>query len=88
MSIIDLGGGPAFPTFPTELRPSEIAVGGDLGMTLHEWYAGKALGGVRITFIEPIADNLSLHNMARQVALGAWAIADAMIAERDRRTKP
>lgn len=73
-------GGPAFPRNST--------VFGDPGMSLHEWYAGNAPEA-------PDAFEGSLPSwksaepplewMARRQAEWAWAYADAMMVERNKR---
>lgn len=65
-------GGPAFPVFPTDNH-----AGVDYGMTLRDYFAAKAI---------PTCINLA-HNQDGSwdevsVAVAAYAVADAMIAER------
>lgn len=56
------------------------------GVTLRDWFAGQALTGIRLTVQDPIrTDDPNLHRIAAMVATGAYAIADAMMAERERR---
>lgn len=71
-------GGMAFPV------PNDADVNGNPGMTLRDWFAGT----VAATYAGK-TDYVNQSGMARlwtpsQVAKTAYAIADAMIAERDR----
>lgn len=71
-------GGPAFPVHgghSPEDDPRNRIMGG--GMTLRDWFAGHALACVYSRF-EPGADP-----SAEDIALQAFFIADAMLAERD-----
>ena len=61
----------AFPSVGEQARHLE------LGMTLRDWFAGQALGGLVIT----LAAERNEHPMA-SVAAMAYEIADAMLARR------
>ncbi len=60
-------GGPAFPCPTYQLDPRDNV----RGMTLRDWFAGQALAGM-----------LSGRASTESVSAGAYAIADAMLAER------
>ena len=64
-------GGPAFPR-----AYAENAYGDERGMSLRDWFAGQALLGIMSDL-----SNLS-GEVPRYAAARAYAIADAMIAER------
>jgi hypothetical protein len=69
MAKIDCGG-TAFPIPGTEYSAAEY------GMSLRDWFAGQAVMGIGAAFIPK-------HAMptAEEIAKGAYAIADAMIAQ-------
>ena len=46
------------------------------GMTLRDWFAGMAIGA-------GISDNVTFE-LAQRIAVGAYAIADAMLEARDK----
>lgn len=64
-------GGPAFPT-----TQADVERGWD-GMSLRDWFAGQALAG--------LVANDSARGDNAQFAIVAYALADAMLAERERR---
>lgn len=70
------------PAFPYVLPDG----GGDTGMALRDWFAGQAIGAV----IRQCAnDGLlglpdGISTMEQLFAFNAYAIADAMLAERER----
>jgi len=71
-------GGPAFP-MPTGYEPREnLTTHFNEGMSLRDWFAGQALTIAR--------DNCRQRGVdtAGNVAIGAYAIADAMLAEREK----
>ncbi len=47
------------------------------GMTLRDWFAGQALGKVKIT--APVGADFN-----RTIAEAVWGLADAMLAEREK----
>lgn len=63
-------GGPAFPFLPTQDRHSKTP-----GMSLRDWFAGQALAGFAT---DKDYDTLPGSSLARD----AYAIADAMLAQR------
>ena len=65
-------GGPAFPLHPG-IAPEWTAL---TGMTLRDWFAGQALACVYRRF------ECGSDPMTEDLAFQAYAIADAMIAER------
>lgn len=65
-------GGQAFP----HGNPTH---GGDIGMTLRDWFAGMALQGIITTSAHPM---FCVTGIEAEAAKTAYAIADAMIAER------
>lgn len=65
-------GGPAFPW------REEDGAGGynqHVGMSLRDWFAGQALEGI-------LAEFFHHENEAQSAAIRAYAMADAMLAER------
>jgi hypothetical protein len=73
MSNTNTGGGPAFPLHPS-IRP---ALDTDVcGMTLRDWFAGKALQGATIRGWSP---GVSMDAVAKQ----CYELADAMLKERE-----
>lgn len=83
MSERDHGG----PAFPIPQRDDERWDGGHPdGMTLRDWFAGQALAGAVANLDGPraISDAMSGINPSETLAVGCYAIADAMLAERER----
>lgn len=78
-------GGPAFPFNVYDFQPhtgQQVVRQQFDGMSLHDWFAGKALEGM-------LAEGRSNSSAATWMPQEAYDIADAMIAERaKRRTKP
>jgi hypothetical protein len=72
----DKTGGPAFPVETVYHHNGQIEYGTP-GMTLRDWFAGQALNGWLSTFgpDDPLAS-------AKEVAIFAYGVADAMIAAR------
>ena len=86
--MADKNGGPAFPgkgeaTMPHTSGTYEID---EPGMSLHQYYAGQAIDAVMKNLNEVITGN-DLETVAQTVASVSVLIADAMIAEYERRTK-
>lgn len=83
-------GGSAFPQ-PSFPRPDCEIIWGDGGMTLRDYLAAKALSGqlANDDFMAATAKSCEgdRHHFARTVALTAFEIADAMLAEREKGTK-
>lgn len=79
-------GGPAFPrsreTWPDPGNPalSDTSEAQE-GMSLRDWFAGQAM----MVSMEQCRRDGIIEN-ASNVAMGAYAIADAMLEERERRT--
>lgn len=71
-------GGQAFPV--------HSAIGaGEGGMSLRDWFAGQALPEAFAEVVEANADGTASYNqIAAAAASGAYAIADAMLAERNK----
>jgi len=84
-------GGPAFPS------SNDITVGNahtnvHSGMTLRDWFAGQALAGMwsnndHLCIVKENASKAG-HSFDERLSQNAYAIADAMIAERKRRDTP
>lgn len=66
-------GGPAFPY--------DYGAEGSTGMTLRDWFAGHALAAVGQRLVD--VDG-TLVDIQASIACGAYAVADAMLAERDK----
>lgn len=69
-------GGPAFPA------SNQAFLNGTMGMTLRDWFAGQAMAGV----IAPCANDARKpgETIEEMFSRKAYAIADAMIAEREK----
>ena len=63
----------AFPT--VVYHPTDDTIYGDYGMTLRDWFAGQALGGM-VSEARPAS--------ASEIAHAAYKLADAMLTERER----
>jgi len=78
-------GGPAFPTTPQSYEDMDPA--GE-GMTLRDWFAGRAMQTVMIDARIPGADADPLPPEAAEVlaavAKVSYRVADAMLAERSK----
>lgn len=69
-------GGPAFSSAESFDRFKQAHIPADQGMTLRDYFAGKALA----TLVQSWADSSPKH--AEECAKIAYQFADAMIAER------
>lgn len=77
------------PAFPTGFDPGRVAP--DLGMSLRDWFAGQAVGHL---IAEMLNDGASRREIVRErdgldrayatCAQGAYGIADAMLAARQK----
>lgn len=67
-------GGPAFPAAPNPYKTQDC---GSIGMSLRDYFAAKALPGIQASW-EDTEENYKM------VALEAYKIADAMLAEREK----
>lgn len=77
-------GGPAFPVTADVLTDFSISDGSNrrmTGMSLRDWFAGQALAGDLDQGSRDTMDDQYWHRPA-VVAARAYAIADAMLAER------
>ena len=77
-------GGPAFPqphyeTSDDEGNPTTLWT----GMSLRDWFAGLALAGIKLHAKSDFVTGVELDDAARQVAIGAYAVADAMLKKRE-----
>ncbi len=70
------GGGPAFPRQDTDWSE------GHVGMSLRDWFAGQALAGIWAGDAPVYAHKLAESNLEAR-AKTAYAMADAMLAERE-----
>ena len=85
-------GGPAFPfAWPQHLPPREDGVVGADGMTLRDYFAGQAMAGffAHPDVFAPYAGKGEkpedrAARMVDSIAVTAYSVADAMLAERDR----
>lgn len=78
----------AFPNHPgTDVRADNAAEWS--GMTLRDWFAGQALGGIIGHMpAEAVADITQGIRAGMPIAYGAYALADAMLALRQARPLP
>ena len=60
-------GGPAFPLND---------------QTLRDWFAGMALSGIKLRAKENFVAGVELDDAVKQIALGAYAVADALLRQR------
>lgn len=74
-------GGSAFPT-PDIYHPDGQVQYGELGMTLRDYFAAKALQGMITTAASPAL--LGMNGAEPLIAQAAYKLADAMIAERNK----
>ena len=81
-------GGPAFPFMANSesYRDRGFRLGSNVGRSLRDWFAGMALQGLLshphfMETIERVAKATDTER-TRILASGAWAYADAMLAER------
>ena len=65
-------GGPAFPVHPSEQS------GGHPGMSLRDWFAGQAMA------VMTASPDYSKGPCNEAIAIRAYCIADAMLAEREK----
>ena len=77
-------GGPAFPShIEHDVSGSPCGQWCHLqGMSLRDWFAGMALAGIKLRANDDVVEGASLDEAARQVALGAFAVADALLRQR------
>jgi len=68
-------GGPAFPTTPQSYEDMDPA--GE-GMTLRDWFAGRAMQGMLANDIECGPEQVPI------IVASAYILADAMLAERSK----
>ena len=73
MSYINDGSGPAFPSVETD---PVMGSRGELGMTLRDYFAAKAMAAM-LTI-----EDVHLNSGEIKVAVWAYSQADAMLAER------
>lgn len=89
-------GGPAFPR--TGYWPDTSTAGGEdmhaciasiteaeKGMSLRDWFAGQALVGFQAFVVGGWSGRMPAE-MAEHIAANCYAVADAMIAHRERRS--
>ena len=74
-------GGLAFPLTFDEPDGSKTV---QLGMTMRDWFAGQALVGILAAHANPNATNTDFEPCARD----AYVLADFMLAERSKGSKP
>lgn len=83
-------GGPAFPS-SNDVRLGDMGTSGHAGMTLRDWFAGKAMQGAISNstegayFTNPDGTTCKTQQeVAVAVASASYLTADAMIAERNK----
>lgn len=76
-------GGPAFPIYTPDMP-----VEGSSGMTLRDYFAGQVAGHVYFSIMDDPQSRILIDkpggDIREIVARSAYAMADAMLAERDR----
>jgi hypothetical protein len=78
-------GGAAFPTPEIRDANGNGIVQGGCGMSLRDWFAGKALAPAWAMFSHPDAYSKTGETLTvNDLAATAYEIADAMLAERSR----
>jgi hypothetical protein len=83
-------GGPAFPV-TAERRPDDTHVPGWDGMSLRDYFAGKALAGLlssseSIGAMSRVAEKEGFRDSSDVVSRAAYCYADAMLAAREEGT--
>lgn len=81
MSKIDHGG-PAFPIHPQPGVPNPPEWSG--GMSLRDWFAGQALTEIMRAYRTDNKCGIGVEHFPRNCAAHAYAMADAMLAERSK----
>ena len=71
-------GGPAFPD------PIRARCDGGSGMSLRDWFAGQAISAVIRQCAMDLVINKDDRNPEKYFAEKAFAVADAMLAEREK----
>ena len=77
-------GGPAFPRPASEYEPNGMRTDGKIaavpftGMTLRDYFAGKAMEGI-------IKSAMAFNAPKSSIAFDSYEIADAMLAARERK---
>lgn len=87
-------GGPAFPGGELLFDDGDCKTPYQIGMSLRDWFAGKALSGItaglcanpRCEITEPCGDRAKGRVGFSHAAQDAYAIADAMLAAREARS--
>ena len=83
----------AFP-LPMTFSPECGTIGGQAGMTLRDWFAGQALAGMlanpslvrwRDDPANQLRPSLDIYEQREALAFKATQLADAMLAEREKR---
>lgn len=75
MSAAKTNGGPAFPGSRTKLHGFSMISDHQNGMSLRDYFAGQALVGMMANYT-----TAKFGCTEQQVAIGAYAYADAMLA--------
>lgn len=77
-------GGQAFPHFYVWDRERREQISVDNGMTLRDWFAGRALAGMLSDPTVGNPDDREDSVVDAELASCAYAMADAMLAERSK----
>ena len=72
------------PAFPLAWGQGTAQAGGQIGMTLRDWFAGKAMAAAIAGAYTKVMTDKESDEFVRILAPAAYEFADAMIAERSK----
>lgn len=77
-------GGYAFPFSHFQTPDGMCATTTEYGMSLRDWFAGQAMLPTFLLSLEAVKSGGDANISERDLAEGAYAFADAMLAEREK----